>query len=197
DRPVRLFAVRSAVGGRTEKAAVSPPSRPTLPLPGKPSIAVLPFINLSGDPEQQYFADGMVEDIITALSRLKSLFVIARNSSFTYKDKPVDPKRVGQELGVRYVLEGSVRRAGNRLRITGQLIETGAGSHIWADRWDCELADIFHTQDEITARIENAIGDAVVRTEAGRLSRSGRANIEAWQLRIQAWEGFHRWHREG
>jgi adenylate cyclase len=193
-------------------AAVSrrPPDRPSvavspfanisgapLPLLGKPSIAVLPFTNLSGDPEQQYFADGMVEDIITALSRLKSLFVIARNSSFTYKGKPVDTKQVGQELGVRYVLEGSVRRAGNRLRITGQLIETGAGSHIWADRWDCELADIFQTQDEITARIENAIGDAVVRTEAGRISRSGRANIEAWQLRIQAWEGFHRWHREG
>jgi adenylate cyclase len=139
----------------------------------------------------------MVEDIITALSRLKSLFVIARNSSFTYKGKPVDTKQVGQDLGVRYVLEGSVRRAGNRLRITGQLIETGVGSHIWADRWDCELADIFQTQDEITARIENAIGDAVVRTEAGRISRTGRANIEAWQLRIQAWEGFHRWHREG
>src|SRR6266403_5424525 len=196
DRPVRLFAVRSAVGSRTETAAVSPPSRPTLPLPDKPSIAVLPFTNMSGDPEQEYFADGMAEDIITSLSRLKSLFVIARNSSFTYKGKTVDIKQVGQELGVRYVLEGSVRRAGDRLRITGQLIETATGSHIWADRWDCGLADIFQTQDEITARIENAIGDALVRSEAGRISRSGQANIQAWQLRIQAWEGFHRWHRQ-
>ena len=196
DRPVRLFAVRSAVGSRTETATISPPSRPTLPLPDKPSIAVLPFTNMSDDPEQEYFADGMAEDIITSLSRLKSLFVIARNSSFTYKGKTIDIKQVGQELGVRYVLEGSVRRAGDRLRITGQLIETATGSHIWADRWDCGVADIFQTQDEITARIENAIGDALVRSEAGRISRSGQANIQGWQLRIQAWEGFHRWHRQ-
>jgi TolB-like protein/Flp pilus assembly protein TadD len=197
--PVREETAPDATADAWSSVAVLPfanLSGAPLPLPGKPSIAVLPFANLSGDPEQQYFADGMVEDIITALSRLKSLFVIARNSSFTYKGKPVDPKQVGQELGVRYVLEGSVRRAGNRLRITGQLVETRAGSHVWADRWDCELADIFQTQDDITARIENAIGDAVVRTEAGRISRSGRVNIEAWQLRIQAWEGFHRWHRE-
>ena len=157
---------------------------------------MLPFTNISGDPEQEYFADGMAEDIITSLSRLKSLFVIARNSSFTYKGKTVDIRQVGQELGVRYVLEGSVRRAGERLRITCQLIETATGSHIWVDRWDCGLADIFQTQDEITARTENGIGDALVRTEAGRISRSGQANIQAWQLRIQAWEGFHRWHRQ-
>jgi adenylate cyclase len=197
DRPVRLFAVRSAVGSRTETAAVSPPSRPTLPLPDKPSIAVLPFTNMSGDPEQEYFADGMVEDIITALSRLKSLFVIARNSSFTYKGKAVDIKQVGHELGVRYVLEGSVRRAGDRLRITAQLIETTTGRHIWADRWDCGLTDIFEAQDEITARIQNAIGGVLVKTEAGRASRSGQVNIQAWQLRMQAWEGFHRWDRQG
>jgi TolB-like protein/Flp pilus assembly protein TadD len=151
---------------------------------------------MSGNPEQEYFADGMVEDIITGLSRLKSLFVIARNSSFTYKGNAVDVKLVGRELGVRYVLEGSVRGAGDRLRITGQLIDTATGSHVWADRWDCGLADVFQTQDEITARIENAIGDALVRTEAGRIAYRGRANIQAWQLRIQAWEGFHRWHRE-
>jgi len=197
DRPVRLFAVRSAVGSRTETAAPSPPSRPTLPLPDKPSIAVLPFTNMSGDPEQEYFADGMVEDIITSLSRLKSLFVIARNSSFTYKGKAVDIKQVGRELGVRYVLEGSVRRAGDRLRITAQLIETTTGRHIWADRWDCGLTDIFEAQDEITARIQNAIGGVLVKTEAGRASRSGQANIQAWQLRMQAWEGFHRWDRQG
>ena len=135
---------------------------------------------MSGDPDQDYFADGMVEDIITSLSRLKSLFVIARNSSFTYKGKVIDIKQVGQELRVRYALEGSVRRASNRLRITAQLIETTSSSHIWADRWDCDVADIFQAQDEITARIENAIGDALVRTEAGRISRSGPANIQAW-----------------
>src|SRR5262249_49775522 len=146
-------------------------STPTLVLPDKPSIAVLPFTNMSGDPEQEYFADGMVEDIITTLSRSKSLFVIARNSSFTYKGKAVDIKQIGHDLGVRYVLEGSVRRSGNRLRVTAQLIESASGAHIWADRWDCEIEDIFHTQDEITARIENAIGDAVVRNEAGRISR--------------------------
>jgi adenylate cyclase len=192
-RPVQVFAIS---GAKESKTTVSPESKAALALPDKPSIAVLPFTNMSGDPEQEYFADGMAEDIITSLSRLKSLFVIARNSSFTYKGKTVDIKRVGQELGVRYVLEGSVRRAGDRLRITGQLIETATGTHIWADRWDCGLADIFQTQDEINARIENAIGDALVRSEAGRISRSGQANIQAWQLRIQAWEGFHRWHRQ-
>ena len=134
DRPVRLYAARS-----TRRPAVERPRRnpKPLPLPDKPSIAVLPFQNMSGDPEQEYFADGMVEDIITALSRFKSLFVIARNSSFTYKGKAVDVKQVGRELGVRYVLEGSVRKAGSRVRITGQLIEAATGAHLWADtfRW--------------------------------------------------------------
>ena len=194
ERPVRLYSVRSASSIPAAQAAL-PTSFPGLP--NLPSIAVLPFQNLSGDPEEEYFADGMVEDIITALSRLKSLFVIARNSSFTYKGKAVDIKQVGRELGVRYVLEGSVRRAGNRVRITGQLIETATGSHIWADRWGCGLADIFETQDEITARIQNAIGGVLVKAEAGRASRVGRANIQAWQLRMQAWEAFHRWDREG
>ena len=194
--PMRAWRIQLGDQG-AEKQSDSPAGQaPALALPDKPSIAVLPFQNISGDPEQEYFADGMAEDIITSLSRLKSLFVIARNSSFTYKGKTVDIRQVGQELGVRYVLEGSVRRAGDALRLTCQLIETARGSHIWADRWDCGLADIFRTQDEITARIENAIGDAVVRTEAGRISRSGQANIQAWQLRVQAWEGFHRWHRQ-
>jgi adenylate cyclase len=151
---------------------------------------------MGGDAEGEYFADGMVEDIITALSRLKSLFVIARNSSFTYKGKAVDIKQVGRELGVRYVLEGSVRQAGNRLRITGQFIETATGNHIWAARWDCGITDIFGTQDEITARIQNAIGGVLVKTEARRAARSGQANIQAWQLRMQTWEGFHRWDRQ-
>ena len=200
DRPVRVYAARSKdhLGTAAPVALASAPeAEKPLPLPDKPSIAVLPFVNMSGDPEQEYFADGMVEDIITALSRLRGLFVIARNSSFTYKGQAVDIKQVGRELGVRYVLEGSVRRAGNRLRITGQLIETATGIHIWADRWDCGLTDIFDTQDEITARIQNAIGGAVFKTEAGRASRSGRTNIQAWQLRIQAWEGFYRWDRHG
>jgi adenylate cyclase len=200
DRLVRLYAVRTHSDGQLDQVASrqAPPqiAECALPLPDKPSIAVLPFTNISGDPDQEYFADGMVEDIITGLSRLKSLLVIARNSTFTYKGRAIDIKQVGRELGVRYVLEGSVRRAGDLLRITGQLIETATGSHVWADRWDSSLADIFQTQDEITARIENAIGDALVRREAGRITRSGQANIQAWQLRMQAWEGFHRWHRD-
>jgi len=196
-RPVRAYAARLAHQSLTSAPLSHSTERHSLPFPpDKPSIAVLPFQNMSGDPEQEYFADGMVEDIITSLSRLKSLLVIARNSSFTYKGKAVDIKQVGRELGVRYVLEGSVRRGGERLRITGQLIETSTGSHIWADRWDCGLADIFEAQDEITARIQNAIGVALNTNEARQVSRAGR-NIQAWQLRVQAWEGFYRWDREG
>ena len=168
-----------------------------LALPDKPSIAVLPFTNMSSDPEQEYFADGMTEDLITSLSKMRDLLVIARNSTFTYKGKPVDVKQVGRELGVRYVLEGSVRRAGNRLRTTGQLIEATTGVHIWADHWDSELADIFDLQDQITARIDNAIGGTLITTEANRVRKSGQANIQAWQLRVQAWDGFNRWDREG
>ncbi len=151
--PVRVYHV--AVEGpaaTTPGAAVAP-----LPLPDKPSIAVLPFDNMSGDPEQDYFADGMVEDIITEFSRIKWLFVIARNSSFTYKGKAVDIKQVGRELGVRYVLEGGVRKAGNRLRITGQLIDTSTGGHLWADRFDGEMADIFDLQDKVTQSVVGAI----------------------------------------
>jgi len=128
-----------------------------LPLPSKPSIAVLPFDNMSGDPEQEYFADGIAEDVITALSRFGSLFVIARNSSFTYKGQAVDVKRVGQELGVRYVVEGSVRKAGNRVRITAQLIDAASGNHIWADRFDGSLDDVFELQDQITEQIVVAV----------------------------------------
>src|SRR4029077_21047975 len=127
--------------------------RPALPLPDKPSIAVLPFQNMSGDPEQEYFADGMVEEITTALTRIRSLFVIARNSAFTYKGRAVDVKQIGRELGVRYVLEGSVRKGGGRVRITAQLIEAKTGAHLWADRFDGSLEDVFDLQDEVAISV--------------------------------------------
>src|SRR5207248_2717598 len=130
---------------------------PVLALPDKPSIAVLPFQNMGGDPEQEYFADGMVEEIITALSRIRWFFVIARNSTFTYKGDAVGVKQVGRELGVRYVLEGSVRKSGNRIRVTAQLVEAETGNHVWAERYDRDLADIFAVQDEITERVVAAI----------------------------------------
>src|SRR6266404_5452123 len=141
-RPVRVYRVRDT--GDALKSLSVPP----LPLPDKPSIAVLPFANMSGDPEQEYFVDGMVEEIITALSRIRWLFVLARNSSFTYKGQAIDVKQVGRELGVRYVLEGSVRKAGNRVRITGQLIDAATGAHLWADRFDGSLEDVFDLQDK-------------------------------------------------
>jgi TolB-like protein/Tfp pilus assembly protein PilF len=150
-----------------------------LPLPDKPSIAVLPFANLSGDPEQEYFADGMVEEIITALSRIRWLFVIARNSSFTYKGQAVDVKRVGRELGVRYVLEGSVRRAANRVRITAQLIDATTGNHVWAERYDRELADIFAVQDEITERVVAAIEPQLYAAEHLRSQRKSPESLDA------------------
>jgi adenylate cyclase len=156
----------------TRRATVAPP----LALPDKPSIAVLPFANMSGDPEQEYFADGMVEEIITALSRIRWLFVIARNSSFTYKGQAVDVKRVGRELGVRYALEGSVRKAGNRVRIIGQLIDAGTGAHLWADRFDGSLEDVFDLQDQVTA---NVVGVLVPRLEESEISRAKRKPTES------------------
>jgi adenylate cyclase len=152
-RPVRVY--RASIGQR------APRERPPLALPDKPSIAILPFQNMSGDPEQEYFADGMAEDIITALSRFKSLFVIARNSSFTYKGKAVDIKQVGCELGVRYVLEGSVRKAGGRVRITGQLIEASTNKHLWADKFDGALEGLFELQDEVTEKVVTAISPKI------------------------------------
>src|SRR5205823_4161187 len=147
--PVRVYQIRLA--------APAASSRPPLPLPDKPSIAVLPFQNMSGDPEQEYFADGVVEEIITALSRFNHLFVIARNSTFTYRGRAVDLKQVGRELGVRYVLEGSVRKAASRVRITGQLIDTATGAHLWADRFDGGLEDVFDLQDQVTTNVVGAI----------------------------------------
>ena len=164
-QPVRVFSVH--LDGF--------PTRPALALPDKPSIAVLPFNNVSGDPEQEYFADGIVEDIITALSRVKSFFVIARNSSFTYKGKAVDIKQVSRELGVRYVLEGSVRKGADRVRITAQLIDSATGSHLWAEHYDRQLTDVFAVQDEISWNIVNE-GHSALRDTPKRRSwrRSGR-----------------------
>jgi adenylate cyclase len=173
-RPIRAFAVR-AKGGAT----ILPSRGRALPLPDKPSIAVLPFQNMSGDPEQEYFADGMVEDIITALSRFKALFVIARNSSFTYKGRAVDVKQVGRELGVRYVLEGSVRRAANRLRITGQLIDASTGSHLWADRFEGAIQDVFELQDHVTESVVGAIAPAIERAELERAKRKPTDSLDA------------------
>ncbi len=152
-----------------------------LPLPDKPSIAVLPFQNLSGDPDQEYFADGVVEDITTAVSRVGWLFVIARNSSFTYKGRPIDIKRVGRELGVRYLLEGGVRKAGSRARITAQLIEAATGGHIWAERYDQDLADLFAVQAEIAEAVTVAISPAVASAERQRARRKPPGNLSAWE----------------
>ncbi|WGS18530.1 adenylate/guanylate cyclase domain-containing protein [Bradyrhizobium sp. ISRA463] len=185
DRPVRLYDARS--GSATPSKSSNSPAEPykTLPLPDKPSIAVLPFQNMSGDPEQEYFADGVVEDIITALSRFKSLFVIARNSSFTYKGKAVDIKQVGQQLGVRYVLEGSVRKAGNRVRITGQLIEAATNNHLWADKFDGLIEDIFSLQDEVTEAVVTLIAPAVVRAEIERAKRKPTDRLDSYDLYLR------------
>jgi TolB-like protein/Tfp pilus assembly protein PilF len=166
-------------------AAENPPV-PLLPLPDKPSIAVLPFANLSGDPEQEYFAGGIVEEIITALSRVRWFFVIARNSSFTYKGRAVDVKQVARELGVRYVLEGSVRKSGNRVRITAQLVDGATGNHVWAERYDRELADIFAVQDEITERVVAAIEPELYAAEHFRSRRKPPESLDAWECVIRA-----------
>jgi adenylate cyclase len=178
-RPVRAFAVRGIGEAPTSSKGTA------LPLPDKPSIAVLPFQNMSGDPEQEYFADGMVEDIITELSRFKSLFVIARNSSFTYKGKPVDIKQVGRELGVRYVLEGSVRKAGNRIRITGQLIEAGTNNHLWANKFDGATEDVFSLQDQITTAVVVSIAPAVQRAEIERAKRKPTDRLDSYDLYLR------------
>jgi adenylate cyclase len=157
-----------------------------LPLPDKPSIAVLPFQNMSGDPEQEYFVDGMVEEIITALSRIRWLFVIARNSSFTYKGQAVDVKQVGRELGVRYVLEGSVRKSGSRVRITAQLIDAETGNHVWAERYDRALSDIFALQDEITERVAAVAEPQIYAAEYRRIERKLPERLDAWECVVRA-----------
>jgi TolB-like protein len=165
--------------------AATEQSRPALSLPDRPSIAVLPFTNMSDDPQQDYFADGVVEEIITALSRLRWLFVIARNSSFTYKARAVDVKQVGRELGVRYVLEGSVRKSANRVRITGQLIDASTGAHIWADRFDGAIEDIFDLQDQVTASVVGAIAPKMEQAEIERARRKPTANLDAYDYYLQ------------
>jgi TolB-like protein len=160
---------------------------PTLALPDKPSIAVLPFQNLSGDPEQEYFTDGITEDIITELSRFHSLFVIARNSSFSYKGKSPNIQQVGRELGVRYVLEVSIRKSSNRIRVTGQLIDTLTGSHIWAERYDRVLEDIFAVQEEVTQAIVAAIAPQIASTEESKATRRRPDNLSAYEIALRAW----------
>ncbi len=178
-RPVHVYRVRLTSTETTPKATPSV-GAPLLALPDKPSIAVLPFANMSNDPEQEFFADGIAEDIITALSRYPSLFVIARNSCFTYKGRAVDVKQVGRELGVRYVLEGSLRKAGNRIRVTAQLVEAETGNHVWAERYDRDLADIFAVQDEITEAVTIAIAPAIAEAEQQRAMRKPPGSLDAW-----------------
>jgi adenylate cyclase len=167
------------------------------PLPDKPSIAVLPFQNMSGDPDQEYFADGMVEEITTALSRFKWLFVIARNSSFTYKGKAVSVKQIGHELGVRYVLEGSVRKASGKVRITGQLIDAVTGAHIWADRFERDLTDVFALQDEVTVAVVSAIQPKLLQTEIAMATRRRPENLTAYDFYLRALQQFYLTTREG
>ncbi len=162
------------------------PTPPTLALPGKPSVAVLPFLNLSGDPEQEYFADGIVEDIVAGLSRIKWLFVVARNSSFTYKGMSVDVKRIGRELGVRYLLQGSVRKDGGRVRISAQMIEAESGGHLWTERFDRPLDDIFALQDEIALNVVGAIEPNLRRAEIERVKRKRPDSLDAYDLVLQA-----------
>jgi adenylate cyclase len=180
-QPVHVFRVLA------EETAVPEPA--ALALPEKPSIAVLPFQNMSGDAEQEYFADGIAEDVITLLSKSRGLFVIARNSTFTYKGRAIDVKTVGRELGVRYVLEGSVRKAGGRVRVTAQLIEAATGGHLWAERYDRDLTDIFAVQDEITASVSAAILPTMERSERERAARKPPDGLNAWEY-------YHRglWH---
>ena len=203
-RAVRVYRVRTtltrlapaALGTLSRNAGEGGPRRasdgvgegsPALALPDKPSIAVLPFANMSGDPEQEYFADGMVEEIITALSRIRWLFVIARNSTFTYKGQAVDVKQVGRELGVRYVLEGSVRKGGNRVRITAQLIDAESGTHLWADRFDGSLEDVFDLQDKAAVSVAGVIEPALMAAETARSARRPTADLTAYDLYLRAY----------
>ena len=192
-KPVRVYRVRFGDHGSTADA------RPgeALSLPDKPSIAVLPFTNMSDDPEQEYFADGITEDITTALSRISSFFVIARNSAFTYKGKSVDARQIGRELGVRYLLEGSVRKAGNRLRITGQLVDAGTGTHLWADKFDSVVEDVFDLQDRVTAFVAGAIEPSVTQAEIERASLKPTDNLQAYDYLLKALGESELYSRDG
>ena len=191
-KPVRAYAVHAgAYSALTERLSAAPP------LPDKPSIAVLPFQNISGDPEQEYFADGMVEEITTALSRFHWLFVIARNSSFIFKGRPIDIKEVGRRLGVRYVLEGSVRKASGKVRIAGQLIDAVTGAHIWADRFERDLTDVFALQDEVTVAVVSAIQPKLLQTEIAMATRRRPENLTAYDLFLRTMQQFYLTTREG
>jgi TolB-like protein/class 3 adenylate cyclase len=212
-RPVRVYRVRPKNPLPTPGTPASAGGRPGAPLPGldpgldpgvmgegrvgalalpdKPSIAVLPFANMSGDPEQEYFADGMVEEIITALSRIRWLFVIARNSSFTYKGRAVDVKQVSRELGVRYVLEGSVRKAGQRIRITAQLIDALTGTHLWADRFDGWLEDVFELQEKVAVSVAGVIEPALQAAEMRRSAARRTTDLSAYDLYLRALAAFY------
>jgi len=191
-RPVRTYGIALGISSRAALPVGAP-----LPLPDKPSLAVLPFQNMTGDAEQEYFVDGMVEEITTAIARLPWLFVIARNSAFTYKGKPVDVKQVAQALGVRYVLEGSVRKAANRVRITGQLIDMTTSAHIWADRFDGGLDDIFALQDQVASSVAGAIEPKLRQSEIERASRKPTASLTAYDLYLRALAQSYRYTEEG
>jgi len=203
-RPVRVYQIRpksplpppppQAGEGSAGSARVG--AAPALTLPDKPSLAVLPFQNMSGDPEQEYFADGMVEEIITALSRIRWLFVIARNSTFTYKGRAIDVKQIGRELGVRYVLEGSVRKGGNRVRITAQLIEAETGAHLWADRFDGSLDDVFDLQDRVATSVAGVIEPALQAAETRRARARPTSDLTAYDLYLRAFELVGAWSKE-
>jgi adenylate cyclase len=191
-QPIRAYGIK----GKTSTTA-APAVGVSLPLPDKPSIAVLPFQNMSGDPEQEYFADGMVEEIITALSRIRWLFVIARNSTFTYKGRSLDVKQVSRELGVRYVLEGSVRKAGERVRITGQLIDAVTGTHLWADRFDGSLEDVFELQDKVAVSVAGVIEPALQAAETARSAHRPTIDLTAYDLYLRALAVFFPVTKEG
>ena len=202
-RTVPRKGVRFVGHVRSEQSAaaaaantMAAPTGPALMPPDRPSIAVMPFQNMSGDHDQEYFADGLVDDIITALSRMRWLFVIARNSSFTYKGRAVDVKQVGRDLGVRYVLEGSVRKAANRVRITGQLIDTASGAHLWADRFEGPLEDIFTLQDQVTASVIGAIAPPLEQAEIQRAKRKPTESLDAYDYFLRGMASYYRRSRE-
>jgi adenylate cyclase len=196
--PIHIYSLQfgSGVAKTTAFARTASSTAPALSIPEKPSIAVLPFQNMSGDPEQEYFADGIVEEIITALSHFRWLSVIARNSSFTYKGKNVDVKQVGRELGVRYALEGSVRKSGDRVRITGQMIDASTGIHLWADRFDGALHDIFDLQDRVTAKVIGEIAPRLEQAEIERAKRKQTENLDAYDYFLRALASLHEWTRK-
>jgi adenylate cyclase len=189
-RPIRVHRILLGDGPSRPRPVSAPPAKPVLALSDKPSIAVLPFQNMSGDPEQEYFVDGMVEEIITALSRIRWLIVLARNSSFTYKGQAVDVKQVGRELSVRYVLEGSVRKAGGRVRITGQLIDAESGAHLWADRFDGLLEDVFELQDKVASSVAGVIEPALQAAETARSAGRSTTDLTAYDLYLRAYAMF-------